>query len=160
MSEAAIQEELAAMYASPFQAVASNQYSAQATQGLKRPSIAASLALMERRAASMPSLGSLGLETITESDDEGQGYGSPVWTRPIHKANSWSGVVVPVGVPARVRGGVCPALSTVFLHLDNFRSHSFPPSPSPPLPTLACQVGLNGACYRLLTQALLGLAHC
>ncbi|KAK9863460.1 hypothetical protein WJX84_001463 [Apatococcus fuscideae] len=29
------------------------------------------------------------------------GYGSPVWTRPIHKANSWSGVVVPVGVPAR-----------------------------------------------------------
>ena len=102
MSEAAIQEELAAMYASPFDAAASNQHSAQGVPGLDRPSLIASLALMERRAASMPSMGSSGLETITESDEEGPGYGPPIWTRPVHKANSWSGIVVPVGAPAKV----------------------------------------------------------
>ncbi|KAK9827455.1 hypothetical protein WJX74_003381 [Apatococcus lobatus] len=102
MSEAAIQEELAAMYASPFDAAASHQHSVQGMPGLDRPSLIASLALMERRAASMPSMGSSGLETITESDEEGHGYGSPIWTRPVHKANSWSGIVVPVGAPAKV----------------------------------------------------------
>ncbi len=104
MSELAIQEELAGMYAHPFDA-ASHQYTGNGVPALSKPSLAAALGLMERKATSMPSMGSSGLETITESDDEGPGYGAAasIWTRPVQKAHSWSGVVVPVGLPARVR---------------------------------------------------------
>ena len=84
MSEAAIQE-----------AAASSQDSAQGMPGLDRPSLTFSLACMERCAASMHFMGSASLGTIAESIEEGLGYRSPIWIRPVHKANSWRGLVVP-----------------------------------------------------------------